>query len=140
MAKVIMIKASSVDGLDLYAAIDADSEKRINGVQEFIFDYKKNRSAANHRRFFAFIQTAFDMQDTYDNKEVFRKYLEMLAGHFDTVIAARTGEAMYWPKSINWDSLDEDEFRKLFTEVVNAFLGWYGQKLDDMQINQLVGF
>ena len=135
-----MTKAFSHEGLDLYAPVDADSEKRINGVQEFIFDYKKNRSAANHRRYFAFINTAFDMQETYENQEIFRKYLEMLAGHFDTVISARTGEAMYWPKSINWDSLDETEFRKLFNEVVNAFLGWYGQKLDDMQINQLVGF
>ena len=49
-----MVKASSVDGLALYAAVDADSENRINNVDEFIFDYKKNRSAGNHRRFFYF--------------------------------------------------------------------------------------
>ena len=140
MSKVIMVKASSIDGLALYAAVDADSENRINNIDEFIFDYKKNRSAGNHRRFFTFINTAFDMQDTYENKEVFRKYLEMLAGHFDTVISARTGDAMYWPKSIGWDALDETEFRKLFNEVVNAFLNWYGKNLNDYQINQLVAF
>lgn len=136
-----MVKAFSHQGLDLYAPVDADSEKRINGVDEFIFDYKKNRSAGNHRRYFAFINTAFDMQDTYDSPEIFRKYIQMLAGHFDTVISARTGEAMYWPRSIDWSSLDDEgEFRKLFNEVVNAFLGWYGKELSDYQINQLVGF
>lgn len=140
MAKVIMVKASSVDGLALYAAVDADSEKRINNVNEFIFDYKKSRNPKNHRRYFAFIKNAFDMQDQYDNQEIFRKYLEMLAGHFDTVISARTGEAMYWPRSIGWDALDETEFRKLFDEVVNAFLNWYGDKLNDHQVSKLLEY
>lgn len=135
-----MVKASSVDGLALYAAVDADSEKRINNVNEFIFDYKKSRNPKNHRRYFAFIKNAFDMQDQYDNQEIFRKYLEMLAGHFDTVISARTGEAMYWPRSIGWDALDETEFRKLFDEVVNAFLNWYGDKLNDHQVSKLLEY
>ena len=135
-----MVSIGEREGLEAFAPIDASSAKAMSGVKEFIFDYKKNRSPANHRRYFAFINTAFDMQDTYDNQEIFRKYLEMLAGHFDTVVSARTGETMYWPRSISWEKLGEDEFRKLFNEVVNAFLGWYGQKLNDMQINQLVGF
>lgn len=140
MAKVIMVKASSVDGLALYAAVDADSENRINNVDEFIFDYKKSRNPKNHRRYFAFIKNAFDMQDQYDSQEIFRKYLEMLSGHFDTVISARTGEAMYWPRSIGWDALDETEFRKLFNEVVNAFLNWYGDKLSDHQVSKLLEY
>jgi len=135
-----MVKASSIDGLALYAAVDADSEKRINNVDEFIFDYKKSRNPKNHRRYFAFIKNAFDIQDQYDNQEIFRKYLEMLAGHFDTVISARTGEAMYWPRSIGWDALDETEFRRLFDEVVNAFLNWYGDKLNDHQVGRLLEY
>jgi len=138
--KVIMVSIGEREGMEAFAPIDSDSAKAMKGVKEFIFDYKKNRSPGNHRRYFAFINTAFDMQDTYDNQEIFRKYIEMLAGHFDTVVSARTCEPMYWPKSISWEKLDEDEFRKLFNEVVNAFLGWYGEKLNDYQINQLVGF
>lgn len=140
MAKVIMVSIGEREGLEAFAPMDADSSSAMKGVKEFIFDYKKNRSPGNHRRYFAFINTAFDMQDTYDSPEIFRKYVEMLAGHFDTVISARTGEAMYWPRSISWEKLDEDAFRKLFNEVVNAFLGWYGKKLSDYQINQLVSF
>ena len=140
MTKVVMVSIGEREGLEAFAPIDADSARAVSGVKEFIFDYKKNRSAGNHRRYFAFINTAFDMQDTYESKEVFRKYVEMLAGHFDTVISARTGEAMYWPKSISWEKLDEEQFKKLFNEVVNAFLGWYGRELNDLQINQLVAF
>ena len=38
------------------------------------------------------------------------------------------------------DKKDEVEFKKLFNEVVNAFLRVYSVKLDDAQINRIVGF
>ena len=132
----------SIPGYDIpmYAPMDKDSESALSGVPEFIFDYKKSRSAGNHRRYFAFVKQAFDMQDSFDSPEIFRRYIELQAGHFDTVVSPKTGETAYWPKSISWDKLDEVEFKKLFNEVVNAFLKVYGHKLNDIQINNIVSF
>jgi len=106
---------------------------------EIIADLRKNRNVKNHRRFFAFIKMSFDMQDTFDSMEVWRKYITMKAGFFDEVINAE-GKVLYWPQSISWDELDEIKFKDLFTQVVNAFLKYYGQDLDDMQINSIVEF
>jgi len=106
---------------------------------EIIADLRKNRNVKNHRRFFAFIKMSFDMQDTFDSMEVWRKYITMKAGFFDEVINGE-GKVLYWPQSISWDELDEIKFKDLFNKVVDAFLKYYGQDLDDMQINSIVEF
>lgn len=106
---------------------------------EVMVDIHKNRNCGNHRRFFAFINTTFDMQDEFDNKEVWRKYLQMKAGFFDEVVTGK-GKVLYWPQSISWDKLDEIEFKDLFNRVINAFLKYYGHDLNDIQINSLMEF
>ena len=140
MAKVLMSRVY-VPGYDLplYAPIDKDSESALSGAEEIIFDYKKKRSAGNHRRYFAFIKKAFAMHDGYDNQEIFRKVLQLEAGHFDTAIT-EGGKSVYLARSIKWDELGEVEFKKLFNEVVNAFIKVYAHKLTNEQIDQIAGF
>jgi len=106
---------------------------------EIIADLRKNRNVKNHRRFFAFIKMSFDMQDTYETIDIWRRVLQMKAGHFDEVVTEK-GKLLYLPKSIAWDELDEIEFRPLFTEIVNAFIRDFGHNLNDLQINSVVEF
>ena len=107
---------------------------------ESIIEYKKGRSSGNHRRFFAFRNLTFDMQDQFDDIEVWRKYLEMCAGHFDQVISPKSGQEMFIARSIDWDELDEVEFKKLFGRVVQAFIHRYGQGITEDQLDMVVGF
>lgn len=106
---------------------------------ELLVEHKRGRSAGNHRRFFAFVAMTFEWQDTYDDPEIWRKVLEVAAGHFDQIID-RNGHAHYWPRSIAWDELDEDAFRDLFGRVVNAYLRRWGPTLSEQQINMVVQF
>ena len=115
-------------------------EKALAGLDEVIYDLKKNRSPGNHRRYFAFIRLAFDMQEHFGNDTIFRKHLQIAAGHVDIVIDPKTGETMLIPKSISWDELGEDEFKPLFNDVINAFINVYGERLDPSQIDQIVRF
>ena len=140
MTKVCMARVP-IPGYDLplYAPMDAEDAKALGGQAEIIFDFKKKRSAANHKRYFKFIGIAFDMQDSYDSKEIFRKVIQLEAGHFDTAVT-EGGKSVYLARSIKWDELDEVEFKKLFNEVVNAFIKVYAHKLSDHQINQIAGF
>jgi hypothetical protein len=107
---------------------------------EVVIEHKKQRNAGNHRRFFAFVKVTFDMQDDFEDQEVWRKYLEMCAGHFHTIISPKTGESMYIADSINWESLEETDFKELFNRVINAFISRYGQQLDQTQLSMVVGF
>ena len=107
---------------------------------EVLIEHKKGRSAANHRRFFAFVKTTFDWQDSYDNIEVWRKVLEIAGGHFDAVVD-KHGQTHLWPKSIAWDEItDEDEFRDLFGRIVNAYIARHGASLNTTQLNMVAGF
>lgn len=106
---------------------------------EVMADIKKNRNPGNHKRIFAFFRQTFDMQDDFDNPEQWRKYMQMKAGHYELVVAPN-GNEMYWPLSIDWDKLDEIEFKKLFTEIVNAFIKYYGRDLSDLQINSILEY
>jgi len=108
---------------------------------EALLDYKKGRSAANHRRFFAFINLAFSMQEQFDDDQVFRKYLEMCGGHYDEVISPKTGEKIFIAKTINWDELDDENlFNELFGRVVQAFIDRYGQGITKEQLDMVVEF
>ena len=112
---------------------------------EVMADIKAKRNPGNHRRFFAFRNTTFMMQDVYDheiesNKEIWRKQLLLNAGHVDEIISPKTGKVGYVVKTINWDEMDETEFKPIFLSVVNAFIKWYGHDLNDLQINSILEF
>ena len=92
----------------------------------------------NHKRFFAFINMSFDMQDEFDSPEIWRKYITMKAGFFDEIVTKKG--IQYWPQSIAWERLDEIEFKELFAKVVNAFIKYYGNGLNELQINSILEF
>ena len=106
------------------------------GNDPVMIEIKRARNPKNHARYFAFIHDTFDMQDTYENKEIWRKVLQMRAGHYDEVITEK-GKALYFPRSINWESLDEDQFKKLFNEIIQAFISVYGSKITPEQLEAI---
>jgi len=107
---------------------------------EVMVNIMAKRNHGNHRRFFAFRNTTFAMQDVYDNDEVWRRHLLLNAGHVEEHISPKTGKVGYVIKSIKWDELDEIEFKAIFSSVVNAFLKWYGEDLNEIQINTILEF
>ncbi len=138
--KLVLVKVSKLPpGYTGPILLPMDSD--LSGIPdgEIMADLRKNRNVKNHRRFFAFINMSFDMQDQYETMDIWRRVLQMKAGHFDEVITEK-GKLLYLPKSIAWDELDEIEFRPLFTEIVNAFIRDFGHNLNDLQINSVVEF
>lgn len=114
----------SVQGMDEFQA--EELETHLPKGQPFIIQVHMDRNAENHKRFFAFLNTAFAMQDFFDNKEVFRKYIQMKAGHFETMVTPR-GDTLFIPKSIQWSKLKEPKFRVLFKACIDAFLKYYSE-------------
>lgn len=107
---------------------------------EVLIEHVRGRNARNHRRFFAFVNATFQWQDTYEEKEIWRKVLELNAGHFDVVMDMR-GKTHFWPRSIAWDKIeDEHEFQDLFGRVVNGYLRKYGGTLTAEQVDRVARF
>lgn len=81
------------------------------------FTYRVPRSPAFHGRHFAILGRIFNGQETFADPEHFRKWGEMGAGHVDW-IPGPEGVMQPIPKSIDYASLDDEEFRPVHQAVM----------------------
>ena len=102
-------------------------------------DHKFPRNPGNHRRFFAFLNIAFDAQDHFDNIHHFRKWLIMKSGHYK-IIKAPNGYEIFDADSISWDKMDEPEFKDTINDCIQAFISAFGDRLPDNLLDQIVRF
>jgi hypothetical protein len=83
---------------------------------------KQPRSPALHRLYFQILDKLFENQEFFKNKYHLRKFLEMAAGHYQKAYLPNraTGEIVeqFWPASIAYKELSNEEFKELF-ELVN---------------------
>lgn len=104
----------------------------------------KGRNYRNLKRFFELRNVTFDIQDCFECHEIWRKHLIMLGGHFETVIIPdkKGGEPIvqYWPKSINFEEMEELEFQELFSRCVTAFLSRYGRGMTEQDFLKVLEF
>jgi len=107
-------------------------------------EYIKKRNYKNLQRFIKFIDAAFDMQDFYEDKEHFRKSVQMIGGHYEElIIIGKKGEeptVQFIPKSISFDEMDELEFSALFKKCVTGYLGRYGTGMTEEEFMRIIRF
>jgi (2Fe-2S) ferredoxin len=103
--------------------------KKSFGVGEVAqFKTQKIRSQYEHHCYFAMLEVAFENQELYDNRETFRKLLQMTAGYVTPVVTLNENtekcshcnkkpNVAYIPESIAYANMDDEEFRKLRSDV-----------------------
>jgi len=101
--------------------------------------YTKPRNYENHKRYFAAIQTMFDMQEHFQNIKQFRIWLQMKAGAYTPVVTPK-GTTIFMPDSISFADMDETEFRALFSNCLDAFLETFGDKISKEELLRVVDF
>lgn len=109
---------TKIDGV--LVAVDNDSAEKLSslGLDTIVkCSCKKNRNYENHKRFFKFIQIAFEMQSHFDNVEHFRKWLIMKSGYYETIVAPN-GNTIFLPQSVAFEKIEEEEFKILFKKCV----------------------
>ncbi|MGL6291688.1 MAG: DUF1367 family protein, partial [Silanimonas sp.] len=92
------------------------------GVGEAIkVKWSKPRSLPFHRRAMALLQVGFENQDRYATFNQFRTAVKIELGMFDPVINAK-GEVIYVPQSWSFEKMDEVEFRKAYSEILDLMI------------------
>lgn len=128
---------------DLLQPAEIDSAEVMRKMPEgavLRMKYSVARNPGNHRRWFKFVEVSFDMQDTYQDKEIWRKVLAMLGGHFDQVMD-KNGNMQFWPRSISYKELDDEFlFARMFKTAVNAFLDRYGNGMTEEEFMRVMDF
>lgn len=112
---------------------------KINEGELVLCDIKRSRNYENHKRFFRFVQLAFDMQDHFSEQEAFRRWLQMEAGYFSTIVSPN-GDVKFVADSIAFDRMDEEEFKIMFSAAIDVFLRELGTGLDEVKLMQIIHF
>jgi len=136
------IQKSRVNGIKVFVPANETALEiydQMSPMQEIDCDYSFPRSPGNHRRFFAFLKTAFDSQEFFKNIHHFRKWLIGKAGHY-TIIKTPKGGIIFDADSIAFDKMDEPEFREVFGDCVQAFIDEFGERIPYDKIEEIVRF
>ena len=119
-----------------------DAEEIIKGMKQgevIKCPYSFPRNYENHKRFFKFLTITFDMQDHFPNLKNYRKWLVMKSGHF-TIITAPNGFQIFDCDSLRFDKMEEPDFRKVFSDCIDVFLGEWGDRISREELERVVGF
>jgi hypothetical protein len=114
-----------VTELGLIPATDDDKTQLKTLKRGTIVDAKitEYRNYAFLRKYFALINCAWEYLSEeqqrffYDNKDSFRKTVEVAAGHCEPVYNRTRNEWIDMPKSVAFDKLTESEFSQLYERV-----------------------
>lgn len=126
---------------------DEDYEKvrKFKAGEVYKGDIKKPRNIKFHRKFFALINTIYDIQRHFDNIKALRYWLTMKAGYFQLFIAPN-GENVYIPDSISFDKMDGIAFEDLFNKVIDIAISHdkiclgNTQKEIEHQVDKVLGY
>lgn len=99
--------------------------------QGFRVEITRVRNVRFHRKFFALLNYAFDAwepEETFykglpveKSFDQFRADITILAGYYETAVRL-DGTVRVTPKSIAFHRMDEDEFEKLYSAVIDVLL------------------
>lgn len=81
--------------------------------------YRFPRSPRFHRLYFLILSRVFNNQEAFTVDEKFRKWAEMGAGHVEYIPHPHTGVLTVYPRSIDYESLDDLAFSEVFTGVMS---------------------
>lgn len=79
--------------------------------KEVLIDWRKPRHPENHRHFFAVLNKACENLPGYPDVESLLDALKIACNHVRPVMKA-DGEMIFLPKSINFASMGEEEFKR----------------------------
>lgn len=94
--------------------------------KEILIDWRKPRHPENHRHFFAILRLACEHLPDYPDTDSLLDALKIAVSHTRAVMKA-DGEMIFLPKSINFASLGEEEFKRFKNRalwVLSRILGF----------------
>ena len=135
------------EGLKALADSDYEEKKKLKLGEIYTCEIRLMRNYKFHRKYFALINLAWEYQTQKttaffsENKEVFRKTVEIAAGHFEQIYSIERREWVQVPKSIAFDKMDNAEFEKLYNNVKTVLFNTFLKHINEQEfLNQLLNF
>lgn len=125
----IKLKCTSEGFLAVVGDHAYEQKRELKVGKEYTATITEIRNPKLHKKYFALIDCAWEFMnekqrsffcesvDDRPSKKIFRKTMEMAAGHCTRVYSIKRNEWQDEPKSIAYDKLDEIAFRNLYERV-----------------------
>ncbi len=135
--KIELVKTSSGSFIP---ANNSDYElcKKVKAGNSIEAKLSVHRSLGFHKKFFALIRYTFhhmneQMIEKFPSEESLRLELTLQAGYWSnhTTIG---GKKVIYPQSISFDSMDQVEFEKLYSTVLDVVLRWFVSGIEQEEI------
>lgn len=80
------------------------------------------RNGPQHRKLFALLQLIAENSEVYTTVERALVAVKLIVGHFDVGIDPTTGEVIKVPRSIDYESMEQDDFDSFYSHAIDGVL------------------
>ena len=132
MKSIYMVKQLNGSFLPAHDS-DLELARKIKIGDVYRFQYSKPRNYEFHKKFFALMDLVFQNQENYTDRNELREDLIIEAGFWFEKTNYITGEVTRKAKSINFASMDENEFSELYRAMLDTVIrvfGWEGSYIE----------
>jgi hypothetical protein len=134
MKSIYMVKQLNGSFLPAHDS-DLELARKLKAGEVYKFQYSKPRNYEFHKKFFALMDLVFDNQEHYTDRNKMRKHLTIEAGFWHEEINYITGVVTQEADSINFASMDEDEFGQLYRAMLDTVIRVFGWEGSDIEAN-----
>ena len=85
-------------------------------------DFSSPRNGKHHNKLFLLLELIKENSETWNTTEKALIAVKLCTGHFDLCIDPTTGEISKIPRSISYESMDQEEFAKWYSQAIDAVL------------------
>ena len=121
---------------------DCDETREIlNKVKNgdgIILDYKPKRNYLFHKKLFALLNLIFQNQNHYKSIDNILEIVKFRAGYYETIVTHK-GKKHYKTKSICFSKMDNLEFEKFYSEIIDVALELTGLLKKDIE-KEIISF
>lgn len=126
---------------------DYEKKKKLKIGEIYRARISKERNYDFHKKYFALIKLAWEYQNERTNDffksdiDLFRKTIEISAGHCELVYSIERKEWIEIPKSISFNKMDEHEFQDLYERVKDVIFRIFLKNVSAEEfMNNLINF
>lgn len=124
---------------------DFDEKKKLKLGEVYTATIAVDRNPQFHRKLFALVKTAWEYLPEkqtagFRTMENFRKYVTVAAGFTDVYYSPKTREWVEIPRSWSFDSMDNAEFDKLYTSVLDVVISIVSHFVSEEEFMNILQF
>ncbi len=122
---------------------DYEQKRKLKLGETYSVEVKVVRNVDFHRKYFALIAYAWEFlteqeTDKFKDKDNFRKYIEIAAGHCEVIFHPRLQEFVEIPKSIAFGKMDNTAFSDLYGRVKDVIFSIIGDRVTQEEFERLL--